>query len=161
MCLTIIFFFIYYVLCKKKCSYGPYCIELASNNWIRDGAYCFTPTISSGTCQSGECVRSGTTTPPTAAPSATPTISPMIPPSAAPTIPPTAAPSATPTISPTIHGTLCGNGICETGEDCLSCPSDCEGDPYHKRKRKRYCCGNGIIERKEKKKPWLCSDRNY
>lgn len=138
--------------CKKKCSYGPYCIELESNNWIRDGAYCFTPTVSSGTCQSGECVQSPTA--PTTPPSAAPTISPSTEPTTNPTLPPTAAPA-------TVPGTVCGNGICEIGEDCLSCSSDCEGDPYHKRSRRRYCCGNGIIERIEKKKPWLCSDGNY
>jgi lysophospholipase L1-like esterase len=38
-----------------------------------------------------------------------------------------------------------GNGICEPGEDCRSCPGDCDG---HSRGRPsgRYCCGNGIRE---------------
>jgi lysophospholipase L1-like esterase len=38
-----------------------------------------------------------------------------------------------------------GNGICEDGEDCRSCPSDCDG---HSRGRPsgRYCCGNGMQE---------------
>ncbi|MHC5112091.1 MAG: hypothetical protein ACYTHJ_19690, partial [Planctomycetota bacterium] len=37
------------------------------------------------------------------------------------------------------------NGLCDPGEDCESCPSDCEGmtsgNPSN-----RYCCGNGILE---------------
>jgi len=39
----------------------------------------------------------------------------------------------------------CGDDVCESGEDCNSCGSDCEG----LRKGKpsgRYCCGNGIPE---------------
>ena len=38
-----------------------------------------------------------------------------------------------------------GNAICEPGEDCNSCSSDCDG---HSRGRPsgRYCCGNGMLE---------------
>ncbi|MCH7720139.1 MAG: trypsin-like peptidase domain-containing protein [Planctomycetes bacterium] len=36
-----------------------------------------------------------------------------------------------------------GDGVCESGEDCLTCPSDCSGktngQPWN-----RYCCGDGI-----------------
>lgn len=43
---------------------------------------------------------------------------------------------------------ICGNGVCETGEDCSSCPRDCdsitEGWPVN-----RYCCGNGVAEAPE------------
>jgi sialate O-acetylesterase len=39
----------------------------------------------------------------------------------------------------------CGNDICDPGEDCSSCPGDCDsvskGKPTN-----RYCCGNGILE---------------
>ena len=38
---------------------------------------------------------------------------------------------------------LCGNGICESNEDCSSCPNDCcayKSEPY---------CGNGICEKNE------------
>ena len=39
----------------------------------------------------------------------------------------------------------CGNGVCEAGEDCISCAEDCigrtNGSPS-----KRYCCGNGACE---------------
>jgi len=38
----------------------------------------------------------------------------------------------------------CGNGICESGigEDCLSCPTDCAGKQGGK-PSKRFCCGDG------------------
>jgi DNA-binding beta-propeller fold protein YncE len=41
-------------------------------------------------------------------------------------------------------GPSCGNHICEidAGEDCGGCPSDCNGIQT-KRKSKRYCCGDG------------------
>lgn len=38
-----------------------------------------------------------------------------------------------------------GNGICEQGEDCSSCPNDCDGQ-NRGRPAGRYCCGNGIQE---------------
>ena len=37
----------------------------------------------------------------------------------------------------------CGNGVCEPGsEDCLSCPDDCAGKQVGAAKR-QYCCGDG------------------
>ncbi|MEE9217659.1 MAG: zinc-dependent metalloprotease family protein [Acidobacteriota bacterium] len=41
-------------------------------------------------------------------------------------------------------GFLCGNGICEAGdgEDCLTCPVDCNGRQTAKL-AERFCCGNG------------------
>ncbi len=46
--------------------------------------------------------------------------------------------------SGTTTGARCGNGICEAGngEDCLSCPSDCNGVQGGKTSS-RYCCGDG------------------
>ena len=40
--------------------------------------------------------------------------------------------------------TDCGNGICETaaGENCLSCPQDCNGQQSGN-PANRFCCGNG------------------
>lgn len=48
----------------------------------------------------------------------------------------------------------CGNGTCEPGigEDCLSCPSDCRGKQNGKQSN-RYCCGDGNGQN-----PLLCSD---
>jgi hypothetical protein len=40
------------------------------------------------------------------------------------------------------------NGICNLGEDCKSCPSDCAGEP-DARRTSRYCCGNGALETPE------------
>jgi len=38
-----------------------------------------------------------------------------------------------------------GDGMCEPGEDCKSCPGDCDG--YSRgRPSGRYCCGNGMLE---------------
>ena len=41
-------------------------------------------------------------------------------------------------------GAVCGNGKCEAGngEDCVSCPSDCNGTQGGK-PQNRYCCGDG------------------
>ena len=40
---------------------------------------------------------------------------------------------------------VCGDGVCQAGEDCSSCSSDCpsvtEGWPVE-----RHCCGNGVTE---------------
>jgi len=40
---------------------------------------------------------------------------------------------------------ICGNGICEVadGEDCLSCPADCNGDQQGQ-PTSQYCCGDGV-----------------
>ncbi len=42
-----------------------------------------------------------------------------------------------------VSGALCGNGLCETGdgEDCTSCPSDCNGEQTGG--GGDFCCGNG------------------
>jgi spore coat protein A len=43
---------------------------------------------------------------------------------------------------PEVSGALCGNGLCEIGdgEDCLTCPLDCNGDQQG---GNPFCCGNG------------------
>ncbi|UCC14722.1 MAG: hypothetical protein JSW21_01825 [Gammaproteobacteria bacterium] len=44
---------------------------------------------------------------------------------------------------------FCGNdGVCDQGEDCLSCPEDCSGIQKGKRSN-RYCCGDGIAQSAE------------
>jgi hypothetical protein len=47
-------------------------------------------------------------------------------------------------VSGTYGGAVCGNGICEAGngEDCVSCPADCNGVQTGKPSG-RYCCGDG------------------
>jgi hypothetical protein len=49
---------------------------------------------------------------------------------------------------------VCGDGYCDpsVGEDCLSCPSDCNGKQGGK-PSSRYCCGDGAGEN-----PLDCSD---
>ena len=43
----------------------------------------------------------------------------------------------------------CDNdGICEAGEDCSTCPSDCNGKTGGK-PNKRYCCGDGVMQSTE------------
>lgn len=44
-------------------------------------------------------------------------------------------------------GPVCGNGICEVGEDCTTC-SDCDG-VLNGNPNNRFCCGNGIPESAE------------
>jgi len=39
----------------------------------------------------------------------------------------------------------CGNGVCESGEDCISCSADCDGRTNGK-PANRFCCGNGTLE---------------
>jgi beta-lactamase superfamily II metal-dependent hydrolase len=39
----------------------------------------------------------------------------------------------------------CGNGVCDPGEDCTSCETDCPGKTGGKPST-RYCCGNGTCE---------------
>lgn len=47
-------------------------------------------------------------------------------------------------ISGTTSGAVCGNGLCEAGdgEDCVSCPDDCNGK-QNGRPTNRFCCGDG------------------
>jgi hypothetical protein len=47
-------------------------------------------------------------------------------------------------IGGTISGAVCGNGVCEIGdgEDCLSCAADCNGVQSGKPSN-RFCCGGG------------------
>ncbi len=47
-------------------------------------------------------------------------------------------------IGGTTSGAVCGNGVCEAGngEDCVSCASDCNGVQGGKPSG-RYCCGDG------------------
>ena len=40
---------------------------------------------------------------------------------------------------------VCGNGICDPGEDCTTCSSDCIGVTGGKPSN-RYCCGDGVCE---------------
>ncbi len=53
----------------------------------------------------------------------------------------------------------CGNGVCEAGEDCHSCASDCasrlDGKPSA-----RYCCGDGVTQSVEAANPSLCGGNN-
>jgi Chlamydia polymorphic membrane protein (Chlamydia_PMP) repeat len=46
------------------------------------------------------------------------------------------------------------DGICDPGENCRSCPSDCDGMARGRRLR-RFCCGNGILEAGERD-PAVC-----
>lgn len=43
------------------------------------------------------------------------------------------------------QATPCGDGVCDAGEDCLTCPADCPGALAGK-PNKRFCCGNGVCE---------------
>ncbi len=47
-----------------------------------------------------------------------------------------------------------GNGVCEPGEDCNGCRSDCAG-MARGRKMRRFCCGNGVLEGAERD-PEVC-----
>ena len=53
---------------------------------------------------------------------------------------------------------VCGDGVCQPGEDCSSCPVDCpsvtEGWPVS-----RHCCGNGVTEPPEEDGS-LCGGNN-
>ena len=43
----------------------------------------------------------------------------------------------------------CDNdGICDPGEDCSTCPNDCEGNPKGKPSG-RFCCGDGVLQSAE------------
>ena len=41
-----------------------------------------------------------------------------------------------------------GDGICESGEDCNSCATDCAGQTGGK-PTNRFCCGNDVVETAE------------
>ena len=40
---------------------------------------------------------------------------------------------------------ICGNSLCESGENCNTCSADCPGKTGGK-PADRYCCGNGVAE---------------
>lgn len=43
---------------------------------------------------------------------------------------------------------LCGNGVCDLGESCTSCASDC-ASVTSGRPSKQYCCGDGVAQTAE------------
>jgi sialate O-acetylesterase len=49
---------------------------------------------------------------------------------------------------PACPSSECGNDICEEGEDCQSCPDDCDGRQTGP-PNGRFCCGNGEAESAE------------
>ena len=57
-------------------------------------------------------------------------------------------------IGGTTPGAVCGNGVCEAGdgEDCVSCAADCNGRQSGK-PADRFCCGDG-----DGQNPVACSD---
>lgn len=59
-------------------------------------------------------------------------------------------------------GATCGNGICETadGEDCLSCPSDCNGKTKGKPET-RFCCGDGEGPHPKSCSDPICTERGF
>ena len=59
-------------------------------------------------------------------------------------------------------GATCGNGICETadGEDCLSCPQDCNGKTGGK-PANRFCCGDGDGPNPKSCSDPICSERGW
>jgi hypothetical protein len=54
---------------------------------------------------------------------------------------------------------ICGDGICQPGEDCQSCPDDCRGK-LNGRVSKQYCCGLDVdcSDPRCNEDPWVCSD---
>lgn len=46
----------------------------------------------------------------------------------------------------TVNFAKCGNGICEAGEDCFSCKSDCKGDVSVMSSTTRFCCSGNRPE---------------
>ncbi len=59
-------------------------------------------------------------------------------------------------IGGTSSGAVCGNGVCEAadGEDCVSCAADCNGVTGGK-PANRFCCGDG-----DGQNPIVCSDND-
>ncbi len=59
-------------------------------------------------------------------------------------------------------GGACGNGTCDTanGENCLSCPADCRGTQSGKPSR-RFCCGDGGGESPRGCADSLCTSGGY
>ncbi len=49
----------------------------------------------------------------------------------------------------------CGDGLCDAGEDCMSCADDCPGKKSGKRSG-RFCCGDGLVQEPEALNPGLC-----
>ncbi len=59
-------------------------------------------------------------------------------------------------------GYSCGNGLCEAGngEDCLSCPQDCRGKQSGK-PSSRYCCGDGDGENPVSCNQSICTSNGF
>jgi hypothetical protein len=77
-------------------------------------------------------------------PTVTPTKNPVPKPTPLPTLRPTPRPTPKPTrrrSTPMPTPEYCGNGICDNGEDCNTCPIDCPKGTI-----KRASCGNGVCE---------------
>ena len=77
-------------------------------------------------------------------PTSSPSKSPSTPPSKSPSLGPTTespsvAPSTSPTKAPTGSPPVCGNEVCELGEDCNDCAADCPGKAKGK-PQTRFCC---------------------
>jgi hypothetical protein len=44
-----------------------------------------------------------------------------------------------------VAGCCDNDGVCEAGEDCLSCGNDCDGKTNGPPSG-RYCCGDGVLD---------------
>jgi hypothetical protein len=53
----------------------------------------------------------------------------------------------------------CGDGVCNAGERCQTCPSDCRSSATGLLFQ-RYCCGDGITQMPEAQNPGLCHGNN-
>ena len=42
-----------------------------------------------------------------------------------------------------------GDGVCEPGEDCMSCASDCDGKLSGGKPWRFFCCGDGVVAPRE------------
>merc|ERR1712176_879946 len=56
------------------------------------------------------------------------------------------------------HFPSCGNGICEEGENCEECPQDCNGE-LSDEVQGLYCCYGGLEKPEELEHAVSCSDR--